>query len=395
MRRVILVMALALFGVAQISVANEGEFFSEVEYYRKLAEKQLAEAQAQVEEEPEIEYEPEPVYEVIEKPQMPAVTAITLPPPMPELYEPVYMYKECVEEAPAPPKNVIVAIPQYFNSTNKSAKFDVGGTKLKMSAGHANGAGITLLYNRVFSDVFSVAFMYEYGFMNVRGGMAVPDAPGIGGVEDSRWHSHVLGILPEFNFGKWGKLQLSLIQGFDRASGSETMTLPDGSADRRSIDDYGTNVTSLMAWYEKDFDIGCDGFKLTPYAGWRSLYVSVKDQNIFAKAPGTREDDNLWVHLLSGGMKASYQKGAFNFHVRGGVSYRTTKDDVPGYGNRAVAPGVVQFSHRANLDRTVGSFGAGINFAIKKRAMVGIGYDGTVGKNTASHTGTLSFALPF
>lgn len=301
---------------------------------------------------------------------------------------------ECGEE---PPANVFVAIPQYFHSRNDNAKSKVGGNTLKMNKGHANGAGITVGYNRRVSDFFSFGLMYQYTFMDVRSGMAMPEAAhdaGIQGREKSRWHSNVVGVLPEFNFSEFGKLQLSLIQGFDRGHGYEEIP-----GDRRDINGYGTNVTSLMAWYEKDFELGCDsGWKLTPYAGWRSLYVVVKDQNKFGVPAGTagwRDDDNTWVHLISGGLKLSYQRGAFGFNVRGGVNHRNTHDDLPSYGNRAVAPGVVHFSHRANLDRTVGTVGAGINYAAHKRLIVSVGYDGLFGSDTSAHMGTLSFAIPF
>lgn len=344
--------------------------FSEVEYYKRLAEETLIEAQAEDDDEmtEEVYYEEEPKY-----------TAV---------YE---------EPQDAPPANAFVVIPQYFHSRNDKAKFKVGNTRLRMSKGHANGSGVSLIYNRRISDFFSVALTYQYGFMNVDGGMAMDRyAPSnINGKERSRWHSHVVGIIPEFNFGEFGKLQLSAIQGFDRANGSESLYANGIRTERRDIDDYGTNVTSLMAWYEKDFQLGCSNWKFTPYAGWRSLYVVVKDANVWSAPQGTKNDDNLWVHLASGGFKLSYQTGAVGFNMRAGVSHRTTRDDVPGYGNRAVAPGVVHFSHRANLDKTVGSVGAGVNYVINKRAIMSVGYDGYFGKDTSAHMGTLSFILPF
>lgn len=405
MKKVILVVAALCLSVASAAGAKD-KVFSEVEYYRKLAEKQLAEARAEAEAEPEpeivyepyVEPEPEPVA-VAEK-QVVYETIVTMPPPMPELYEPAYTYREvveCPEEPDGPPKNAIVAIPQYFHSRNSDSTFEFGGQKLQMAKGHANGAGITVVYNRQFTDMFSVAFMYEHTFMKVVGGMAVPEGTEFRAEDRTRWHSNVIGILPEFNFKEFGKLQLSVIQGFDRSSGTESLFLPEdlGGPDQREVGSYGTNVTSLMAWYEKDFELGCTGFKLTPFAGWRSLYVKVKDQNDWTKSAGARLDDNMWVHLVSGGLKASYQMGGIGFNARAGVSHRTTRDDIPGYGNRAVAPGVVQFSHRANLDKTVGAFGVGANFAIKKRAFVGVNYDAIVGKDTKTHTGTLSVALPF
>ncbi len=300
-------------------------------------------------------------------------------------------------EAPEPPKNALIIMPQFHHSRNSQANFKVGGDNLKMSKGHANGVSTTIIYNRRFTDLLSVAFMYEYAFMNVNGGMPMARDATDGGFEDSRWHSNVFGILPEFNFGKFGRLQLSYIAGFDRASGHERV-VPENVGNPtlvRSIDSQAVNVTSLMAWYEKDFNLGCSNWKLTPYAGWRSLYVVVKDANVWNQGPEVRSDSNLWAHLVSGGMKLSYQNGALGFNLRGGINHRTTHDDLPGYASRAVAPGVVHFSHRANMDRTIGSVGAAVSYAINERAIIGVGYDGTFGKDTTAHTATLSLVCPF
>lgn len=358
--------ALAL--LLSFGTLHAAEEFSEVEYYQKLAAQKLADAQE------------------------PRATAQATPKPayvqdMPSVY---YEPTSCFDEVP--PANAFIAFGQYFHSRNDNATFDMGGDKLKMRKSRANGAGVTLLYNRVFSDWLSVAFMYEYGFLNIDGGMAAPlvadDA-----YEHTRYNSHVLGILPEFKLGALGKLQLSYIQGFDRASGNETMVLG-GEATTMDVDSYGTNVSSFMAWWEKDFDLGCSGWKLTPYAGWRSLYGVVKNQNDFANM-ARLDDSNTWVHLASGGLKASYQRENLGISLRAGINHRTSHDDVPGYGNRAVAPSVVHFSHRANLDKTVGTVGAGISYAINKRAIVGLQYDGYFGKDTSAHLGTMSFIFPF
>ncbi len=289
----------------------------------------------------------------------------------------VSRYQECEPEAP---KNAFVIIPQFFNSSNSRSFINFDGQQLRVEKSHANGAGVTALYNRKFSDFISVAFMYEHGFLNISGGWIGPAA--LSSKTKQRWNSHVVGILPEFNFDKWGKVQLSLIQGFDRASGNTRLS--DGTV--LSHEDDGSNVTSLMAWYEKDFQLGCSNWKLSPYAGWRSLYVVVRSAN---------PDNNLWVHLLSGGLKLGYQSGKFGFNIRGGVNYRTTKADVPSYGNRAVAPGVVHFSHRANLDRTVGTAGVGVSYAINPRAIMAVGYDGAYGSDTTAHMASLNFIFPF
>ena len=351
-------MGLAALFMAWGAMAAAGEF-SEVEYYKQLAEAQLAQNQSTP-----ASPTPSPVTQTI-------------------YYE---MPDECCEEEA--PANAFVVIPQYFNSRNSAAKAKMGSQHLKIGASRANGMGVTNLYTRRVNDWFSFGLMYEYAFMAIRGGGVTLDDPTLRTTERSRWNSHVVGFLPEFNFGKWGKFSPSIIQGFDRAQG-RTRNFVNGVYDSTGkVDGEGLNVTSLMGWYEKDFDF-CNGWKLTPYAGWRSLYVVTKSDT------PANDDNNLWVHLVSGGMKVSYQKERFGFNLRGGISHRTSKDDIPGYGNRAVAPGVVHFSHRANLDKTVWAYGAGVNYAINKRAIVAAGYDGYAGKDTTAHIGSLSFIFPF
>lgn len=384
MRNLLLLGIILAFALAPLAAAEE---FSEVEYYKRLAEAKLAEAQAK---EPAAEtvpvYEGETVY---------YEDAPTYAEDSEYTYGKAYSRREL--NCDTQPANTLVAIPQYFHSRNDKATFKMGGDRLRMSKGHANGMGVSVVYGRRVNEFLSLSFLYQYGFMNVKGGMPIDRyAPAdIGGKERLRWHSHVIGFLPEFTLGDFGKLQLSVIQGFDRANGGESLYNNGTRVDRRDINDYGTDVTSLMAWYEKDFQLGCSNWKFTPYAGWRGLYVSVKDANVWSAAPGVKNDDNLWVHLASGGFKLSYQTGALGFNVRGGVSHRTSRDDVPGYGNRAVAPGVIHFSHRANLDKTVGSVGAGVNYVINRRAIIAAGYDGYFGKDTSAHMGTLSFVFPF
>ncbi len=358
MKRFVLAAMMLLMAGVSIHAAEE---FSEVEYYEKLAAKKLAEAEP-----------------------MPAAVIDTK-----AYYQPV----SCFEDVP--PANAFIVLNQYHHSRSDSATMKMGNQRLKTGKSRANGGSTTLIYNRVLNDWASVALMYEFGFMHVRGGMAVEDLPGVEGYERTRYRSNVVGILPEFKLGVFGKLQPSVILGFDRAtSGSETV-IAGNNVDTRDIDGYGTNVISLMAWWEKDIELGCSNWKLTPYAGWRSLHVDIRKAHDWGQDDGARNNSSLWAHLISGGFKLAYQKDRLGINLRAGVNHRTTSDDLPGYANRAVAPGVVHFSHRANMDRTVGAVGAGMSYAINKHAIVGIGYDGMFGKDTSAHTGSLSFVFPF
>ncbi len=340
----VVALAVALLAAPR---ARAGEEFNEIAYYTKLAEKQLAAAAAA----PADYRGPESEY----------------------------------EEAKA---DALAVIPRYFHSRNDGARFTFNGRDMKMSKGRANGAGAALVYTRRVTDWFSFGLLYEYAFLNVAGGMAVPAAETNPAREDSRWQSHTVGILPEFSLDDFGRLRLSVTQGFDRADGHEEL-----GAARRDMDGHGSDVTSLMAWLEKDFQPAGSGWTFTPYAGWRSLYTSIRDRNDWLT--GGRDDDSLWAHLVAAGAKVSFRCGALGVSFQGGVSHRVSGDDIPLFGSRAVAPGVTQFSHRANLDKTVGAVGANLNYCINNRALVGVGYSGMFGKDTGSHTGSLNFIVPF
>lgn len=287
-----------------------------------------------------------------------------------------------------PPKNVIVAVPHYhYSRSDEGAGFEFNNMQFKSGKGQARGDGVTLVYNRIFSEVFSVGFMYEYTFMRVKSGAALPAEMydmGARVYENSRWYSHGVGILPKFDFGRWGRFMPFLTLGYDRVSGGTESTYIPGLAPihRDMNGDGGTDLGNIMLWYEKDFEVK-EGFKLTPYAGSQNLHIKVR---------GT--DTKMWAHFLSGGLKASYLVGKVNLSARAGIHHRTTHGEFAGWGSRIVAPGVAHFTHKATQDRTVGTFGAGAEFMVK-RMLVGVNYDGWAGKDTSTHMGSLTLGLVF
>ncbi len=313
-----------------------------------------------------------------------------------------YIEYQCQQVQPEEqgPGAMLVVVPQYFRSNNSNMTHKVKGTELYTAKGHANGGGITLLGTKRFSEYLSLGLTYEFGFMRYNGGGTLPYAAHMGGAAmrlKENAQSHVVGGIADVNLKQFGKFQFSVIQGFDFLDGDETRYTPTGGVDMRSTDDNKQRVTSLMAWYEKDFNL-CNNWTLGGYAGWRTLYAHIMDQNnwnVQANSPFAKQDTHAWIHLASGGLKLAYQNGPFGFSLRGGINHRTTKDNLPGYANRATAPGVVQFAYHANVDRTVGTFGAGVSYAINPRCIVTAGYDAYVGKDTNVHTGTLGLVFPF
>ncbi len=347
-----LVMIAAATARAEDDAAGAEQEFSEVDYYKEFAKKNLTAAQAR-----------RPIAKVV----------------------PVCYYEE--DEKPA---NTIAVVPQYYHSRNGEAYFKVNGNNLKMAKSRANGAGVTVAYSRRVADWLTLGLSYQNVFMNVSGGMAVPAAVAGPAQEDVRWRSNLVGASSTLALPGIGRLNLSVVQAFNRASGHE-----ERSGQIRGVDDYGTDVTSLMAWWEKDIPLGDGKWKITPYAGWRSLYLRISNANDWTGPAGAVSDSDDWVNLVSGGLKVSFQNGPLGVGLRGGVSHRTSTDDLAGFGNRAVAPGVVNVSHRANLDRTVGSVGASFSYAVNKRATIGVGYDGLFGSDTSAHMGSITVAFPF
>lgn len=336
-RLALLCFALSLAMGAVVSAAEE---FSEVEYYKQLAEQQLAEMKG---------------------------------------------------GAFCGPANTLLVVPQYFHSRVKGDTAAGAGGAYRFAESRANGAGVTALYNRVLTDSVSLGFFYQYGYLDINGGAAFvePAAAGDTWEERTRWHSHVVGVQPEFNLGAFGRIIPSVSQIFDFGGGEQRNYDAAGALiGTAPFGDEGATSTSLMVWYEKDFNF-CGNWTITPFAGARSIFTKVKS------ADPDLDGGRVRNHLLAGGLKVAYQGERAGFNFRAGVSRRTNPGNSLGYGDRAVANGVAFFSHQANLDRTVGSIGAGVNYALNDSASLGVNYDGMFGERTSAHMGTVTFALSF
>lgn len=263
--------------------------------------------------------------------------------------------------------NAFAITPHYFRSEDDGDRGDGIGSS------RADGAGVQAAYTRKISEFFSLGVIYNYAFANVD----VRDG------NDFRWESHTVALAPEFDLAAAGRLSLSLAHAFDKARGHDA----DGRAER----------TSLMSSWEKDFAIACAGWTLTPYAGWRSMHSDTKDGGEVLTR--NRDDDAFWMHTASAGAKLGYRFGSVGLTFRGGVSHRFggggENNNGSLFGDRMVAPNVMQFSHAANRDRTVGTAGAELEYLINNCATLGIGYAGMFGKNTRTHAGALKLGLFF
>ena len=294
------------------------------------------------------------------------------------------------------PPSLIVVSPQYYYTSHGSLSTRLGGVDLKSGGGHSSGVGVVFSAAKPVSEMFTVSFFYQFIAADYDGGMLVPkNEPGIDkGTTDESAIEQVVGFVGDWNFKEYGRLNFSLLQAFEQYDGTETMYFTGGGRQKRSTDELKVRITSLMAWYEKDFLIN-ESWSLTPYAGWRALYVVVKGQNDWGRAPGHTTGDSLWAHLASGGLKLNYIDGPLGLTMRAGFNYRVSKDDLPGFGSRAVAPGMAHLGYRNNFDRTIGTWGLGFNYATQTGPVVAVNYDGFAGADTQAHMGSLTLVFPW
>ncbi|MDR1921788.1 MAG: autotransporter outer membrane beta-barrel domain-containing protein [Candidatus Adiutrix sp.] len=323
-------------------------------------------------------------------------------------------YAEAMETAaPAagegPGGIVFLFIPEFHYSQHGDLSTTLSGTDLISSGGDAYSADFLLLAQKPISDLLTLGVTYQFTHLSYSGGLLVP-AGGVpaGGIDyfsgdsDIDVTSNLIGLDALLNFQAKGRLSLGLAQAWDIYNGNETFRthFADGTvaADRRSADAFKTRVTSLMAWYDVDVALN-ESWTLNPYLGWRSIYAVVSNQNLFAEPAGQpgsmTENDGSWAHLATLGLKLKYQADLFGFYVRGGLNHRVSSDDVPGFGSRAMAPGVVHLGYMVNFDRTVGSWGAGFNYVIPETCVIDFGYNGYAGSDLDAHTATMTLVFPF
>jgi hypothetical protein len=293
---------------------------------------------------------------------------------------------------------IVGIIPEFHYSSHGNLKSKLSGnTDLKSSGGHATAADIIFSVAKPINDTLRLGMFYILTSADYSGGLFTADVAGHSGSSDIDVTSNVVGFNADFDFKKYGRFAVSLSSGFDIYSGYENYTIDGHSIGNRSVDDFQTKVSSIITYYEFDAPLN-KTWTISPYVHWRSIYVDVKNANMFsipAGEAGSKADSNSWTHLLSGGAKIKYQNGPLGFYARGGFNRRVSGDDAPGFGTRAVAPSVIHTGFMLGMDRTLGAWGLGINYVVPEKCVLDFSYNGLAGSEAAAHSVSMAVVFPF
>jgi hypothetical protein len=278
-----------------------------------------------------------------------------------------------------PPSFVISFIPEFYYGDIGALTSDTvaTGVTLSQSDGESTGFGITFLAQKIFSPAFTLSFIYQYAYTDYSGGNLFPtNAPGYSTTAQHAY-SNMAGLIATINLGAFGVIEPSLLQAWDAYHGVEQVYDPAGnllSSSPPSVAD--DRATSLMAWYTRPFKLS-DSLTLTPYLGWRSVFVVINQND---------QTNNAWAHLASGGLSLKYDSGPISLILRGGFNHRVSKSDIPGLSSRAVAPGVTHFGYHTSFARTIGTYGVAFDYAFGP-GLIEISYDGFAGEDVTYHKG--------
>ncbi|MDR1656369.1 MAG: hypothetical protein LBT47_02280 [Deltaproteobacteria bacterium] len=277
------------------------------------------------------------------------------------------------------PGLIISIIPEFYYGRSEARTTTLSGVPLSAGSGTNKGFGITFLATKPLSELFTLSFIYQWAYSDYNGGELFPTALAPLYLKaDQRAYSNMAGLIGTFNLGTYGRLETSFLQGWDSYDGSLLLYNQDGTllaTTPPDIDD--DRASSLMAWYTLDVPV-TDSLALTPYLGWRSVYVVLNNNG--------QSVNHAWAHLLSGGLSLKYSNGPLALIFRGGFNHRVSSDDIPGLSSRAVAPGVTHFGWNTSFSRTVGTFGLAVDYAFGP-GLLELSYDAMVGSDAAHHKG--------
>ncbi|MDR1395550.1 MAG: autotransporter outer membrane beta-barrel domain-containing protein [Deltaproteobacteria bacterium] len=283
---------------------------------------------------------------------------------------------------------VVALVPEFSYSHHKAfrdngAFIDSGDSKL---------GSMALVLTKPLSDQWSVYFLYQYSYSEYDGSQFTDfgEVQATSGelvarkVRNANAYSQFIGLGAKFSHPTAGNFDFNVVEAWNVYRSTTDITDVFGNVERGGQADYDDRLTSLILYWDKDFAIN-DSWSIDPYLGWRSVWAVVH----------AADTARLWLHLATGGIKVKYKSGNLGFYFRGGANYRASKDDIPDLATRAVAPGVLHHGWFASYDRTVATWGVGVNYAFSNGLFLDFSYNGMSGKVNQVHSGTAVIVLPF
>ncbi|MDR1035558.1 MAG: hypothetical protein LBT40_02965 [Deltaproteobacteria bacterium] len=284
-------------------------------------------------------------------------------------------------------------IPEWDYTHHGNLTGTIAGTKLKVSEGTSQSYALIFIAGKQFTDWLKVSFLYKYAYTKYDAGLLVPDLPGLDGRSDINLASHLTGFIFNFTSKTAGNFEVSIMEAWDIYSGHETLYF-NGNPDKRSVSAFDDRVFSFIAWWDKDFTL-TENWLIDPYVGWRTVQVVLNDMNDWQGVAGDYTSDSSVTNLVSYGVKFKYNSGLAGFSFRVGANHRLSKDPIPGFASRAMAPNATNMGFMSCWDQTVGTWGLGFSYVIPETMVIALNYDGAAGSNTVMHTATAAFVFMF
>ncbi|MDR1315000.1 MAG: autotransporter outer membrane beta-barrel domain-containing protein [Deltaproteobacteria bacterium] len=285
-------------------------------------------------------------------------------------------------------------IPEWDYVHHDDVTGTIAGTDLKLSGGTSKSYALIFIAGKQFTDWLKVSFLYKYAYTTYKAGMLVPNNPDMAGRSDVNLASHLAGFIGNFTHKTAGNFEVSIMEAWDTYSGNETQFFQ-GTPTTRSVSAFDDRVFSFIAWWDKDFQLS-ENWKIDPYVGWRTVHVQLNDMNEWdPTTPQEFTNDSSVTNLVSYGLKFKYDKGLLGLSFRLGMNHRLSKDPIPGFASRAMAPNATNLGFMSCWDKSVATWGLGFSYVVPETMVIAVNYDGAAGSNTVMHTATAAFVFMF